>query len=947
MKEGKYTLITDIGSTTTKAILIDRDENRLLALEHADTTVEAPYNDVKIGVYNAVKELERQSTCSLLAAGARADNLKFNPDIQYLSTSSAGGGLQILVVGLTLFDSASSAKRAAYGAGGIILDVFAIDDKRSSVEQMMAMRNLRPDMILLSGGTDGGAITSVLRLAEILRIAKPMPKFSTSVKIPTLYAGNSDVIDMVKTMISQDFDLHILPNLRPTLNNENLRPTQEKIQELFMANVMERAPGYSALKSVVDAPILPTPGGVMQSLSIIDRDEQLNMILFDIGGATTDVFTRINGHFQRTVSANLGMSYSALNVMKESEAHNLRKLLPDTISESEIRNYIGNKTLYPTGNPKSKNEYRIEHALAKCAIKHSFVQHQQMHYNSQKIGYLDALKNSGKDKYEEKFNYVVNEESHYFFPSDIGLLIGAGGVFAHAQHTNQCLDILIAGFKPTGITELAIDKHFITPHLGVLSQVNDKLAKTILRNDCLESLAIYIRPIFPPKKGITVLQLEFEDQQRSVVAADTVQYFSAKPGRRVKIIAQKKCMIDGSNSEQTVETDLPIIVDTRFDLELYDPQLERLLNLFPEDAESCVFGNPAIAKRGSFCYDVELPYPGDIMFQVGNTVAPDDIVAQNRYNPPRLFVVSTNPQAQAIPKDVMRQAIPVKPGDEVNFSEVLRHPIPELGFHRPHFSPVRGKVEFVDHASGNVVLSEIQNYSKKPVVINLADKLGVKPKQAARYVTRNVGDFVYEGDTIARSASAKLFKIVASPTTGQVVDIDRKAGLVTVHFKSNPYLFPAHVTGVVERVEENKAIRISYSGIRLDAAIGWGKPVHGTLLWKSLSDDQDIPEHSIVALAYKPSKAELIRLCDRVTGLICPALDEADVAEYIGNEPGVINTGQEVLPASLVLLQGFGDLTLTSTQADFLKEHSGKLCMLDPHTRIRAGVVRACINIME
>jgi len=213
----RFYLITDIGSTTTKAILIDAQNAKLLGIEHANTSVEAPVNDVKIGIFNSIKALEKSTATPLLTRSADASNLTFEQGIKYLSTSSAGGGLQILVIGLTLFDSGGSARRAAYGAGGIILDVFAVNDNRSSVQQMLAMRNLRPDIILLSGGTDGGALSSVLRLAEILRIAKPMPKFVTSEKIPAIYAGNQDAIEMIKRMISEDFELSILPNIRPTL----------------------------------------------------------------------------------------------------------------------------------------------------------------------------------------------------------------------------------------------------------------------------------------------------------------------------------------------------------------------------------------------------------------------------------------------------------------------------------------------------------------------------------------------------------------------------------------------------------------------------------------------------------------------------------------------------------------------------------------------------------
>ena len=52
---------TDCGSTTTKAILIERStkgEYRLVARGEAPTTVEKPFEDVTRGVLNSITELE-------------------------------------------------------------------------------------------------------------------------------------------------------------------------------------------------------------------------------------------------------------------------------------------------------------------------------------------------------------------------------------------------------------------------------------------------------------------------------------------------------------------------------------------------------------------------------------------------------------------------------------------------------------------------------------------------------------------------------------------------------------------------------------------------------------------------------------------------------------------------------------------------------------------------
>ncbi|HGE71187.1 TPA: methylaspartate mutase, partial [Candidatus Poribacteria bacterium] len=171
-------LATDCGSTTTKAILIEKRENeyRLIARGEAPTTVEAPVEDVTRGVINAITELEEITNRKILKDGhiIKPQNDKEGVDI-YISTSSAGGGLQMMVAGVVRNMTAESAERAALGAGAIVMDVIASNDGRMIHEQVEKIRQLRPDMILLSGGIDGGTVSHIAELAEIIRAADPKP----------------------------------------------------------------------------------------------------------------------------------------------------------------------------------------------------------------------------------------------------------------------------------------------------------------------------------------------------------------------------------------------------------------------------------------------------------------------------------------------------------------------------------------------------------------------------------------------------------------------------------------------------------------------------------------------------------------------------------------------------------------------------------------------------
>lgn len=960
----EYILITDIGSTTTKAVLIDnRNSNpNVIGIAHAETTVEEPFNDVRHGVVNAAQKLQDSLRLKLFRTEAGSHELDFASGIKYLSTSSAGGGLQILVIGLTLFDSAASARRAAFGAGGVILDVFAIDDKRSAADQMIAMRNLHPDMILLCGGTDGGALTGILRLAEILRIAKPLPKYATNQKIPTIYAGNKEAQVMVKKIVSKDFDLLLLPNLRPTLQEENLKPTQDAIQKLFMENVMERAPGYAELKKHVQADILPTPMGVLKSLISTTEDDKRSFFAFDIGGATTDVFSYIKNFYQRTVSANLGMSYSASNVLSESGIDTIMMELPGSFTETRVRDYIGNKTLYPTYNPTETWEIQIEHVLAKQAIRLALDQHEQMHYNTQKIGFLDSLKTSGIDAYEAKFEYQAAEASLYFYPIDIDVLIGAGGVFAHAQNRNQCAAVLIDGFDAHGITELWLDKDFITPHMGVLASIEPKMAKQLLMNSCMEKLALHIRPYYRGNQKKAVMEVEYTlngSSQKLEVMPETFILLEGHHARKLIVRPLGKCILGHDDKEIVLETSLPVMIDTRSDTKGYNESYAKALQLYSdhgaEVSSPVKLHNNSIAVDGDYVKVVSLPYKGDIYYQVGSLVQPDDIVACNQFSTPRLFIVNPYRYIDKLTEVMIRTSLLIDIGSVVDFNTNLRHFEEKpngtgLAYDFP--SPIRGKLEFIDYQTGNLVFSEIQDYSSKPVYVDLAEKMMCPPKLALRYLKKNLGDYVYHGDLLAQrleTNKGELPVFVRAPSTGVISDIDHKNAIVTIQYKVEPHNFYAHVYGKVIEVTEGESIAISYHGVKLDGKLGVGKRCHGEFIFAGSAtalENLNL-EAKVLGIDFAPDTETLDKLVKaRIKGLVCPGLQQADMVNYLNNELGVINTGNEQLPFALMITEAFGAQKLSNEHKKVFKEMNGVLCHLETHTRIRAGVARPYICFM-
>ena len=552
--------------------------------------MEAPYEDVTKGVLNAIMEVEELAEIKILEGDNiihRENEEKDGIDI-YISTSSAGGGLQMMVAGVVDRMSAESAARAALGAGAIVMDVIATNDKRLDHERIKRIRTLRPDMILLSGGTDGGTKTHVVQLAEIIESADPKPRFGSTYKLPVIYAGNKDAREEVKKSLDKTA-LYIVDNLRPTLEYENLQPARDKIHDLFMEHVMAQAPGYKKLMNMTDIPIMPTPGAVGLLIDTIAKRDNIEVLGVDIGGATTDVFSVFQSIFNRTVSANLGMSYSISNVVKEAGLANILRWVPFKMNERNLRNRIRNKMIRPTTIPSTLEELQIEQAIGREALRLALIQHKAM---------AVSLKGVQKERtISDAFDQSASGETLVNMQT-LNLVVGSGGILSHAPRRVQSALMMIDAFLPEGITMLTVDSIFMMPQLGVLSTVHEAAATEVFEKDCLIKLGTCVAPMGKGKEGQLSCKVIIGEKEYSVNYGD-IKYISMPVNERVsaKIIPAKHLDI-GMGKGKEMETELEggvvgIILDGRgrrpFNLpEEENKRIEKLtlwmknLNVYPE-----------------------------------------------------------------------------------------------------------------------------------------------------------------------------------------------------------------------------------------------------------------------------------------------------------------------------------------------------------------------------
>lgn len=540
-------LAADVGSTTTKAVLFEKgaDGWRLTGKMIAPTTVESPDLDVMVGLRNALRKLEARTGVKLLegarlvrpARGAEGVDL-------FVATSSAGGGLQMLVTGVVKTMTAESAHRAALGAGAIVTDIVAVDDQRTLVERLEAIKGLRPDMVLLTGGTDGGNLSDVLAITEYVAMANPEPRFGKDFKIPVIYAGNVEARDHISGVIGEEMDLSFTDNIRPVLEKEVLSPARGEIHRLFLEHVMMHAPGYRTLLSWSDGAVKPTPVAVGEALQRIAELRGQDVLGVDIGGATTDVFSVIDRKFYRTVSANLGMSYSVANVLSEARVDSIMRWLPWEPDENAVRNWSLNKMVRPTTLPATMEDLVLEQAVAREALRLSLEHHKSL------VRGLKGIRQ--KREIGDIFNQTGTGQTLVDLMK-IGAIIGSGGVLSYAPRRSQAAMMLLDAFLPEGVTDLMVDSQFLLPHIGVLMDREDA-ASDILASEALVPLGTSICPAGPAvAPGTPIAKVQTDGAGWDVVAGE-IRVVPVKAGAQLEVLPKKGFDVGGGPNAMVTAT---------------------------------------------------------------------------------------------------------------------------------------------------------------------------------------------------------------------------------------------------------------------------------------------------------------------------------------------------------------------------------------------------------
>ncbi|MBU3204105.1 GlmL-related ornithine degradation protein [Clostridium algidicarnis] len=437
-------IVAEIGSTTTlvTALNVKRDNEGKVYVEipfQGESCTTVLDGDVTIGLKDAIKHIEREIK----------DTLTWD---KIIATSSAAGGLKITVHGLMEQMTVKAAREAALGAGGIIKMVTSGKMRKSDLK---AIRDIDPNMIIIAGGTDYGERETALYNAELIG--------KENFNKPIVYCGNIENREEIKEILKHE-ELYIIDNVYPSIDELNVEPARKVIQQAFEKNII-KAPGMSRIKEMVKGSIMPTPGAVMESTKIL-YDIIGDILVFDVGGATTDVHSVTEGSSvvldmlinpepkaKRTVEGDIGIFINNKNVIDLMDIRDLGGLTKEYMKE------------HIKAIPIEKEDINASIMLTKKAMDIAINRHAGV--IKRKYGGESGFIAYGKDL--SKVKYIV----------------GTGGALTRIQGGEELLKAIRylkdeVTMLPRKGAKVLLDRDYIMACAGVLSKENKEAAIALL-----------------------------------------------------------------------------------------------------------------------------------------------------------------------------------------------------------------------------------------------------------------------------------------------------------------------------------------------------------------------------------------------------------------------------------------------------------------------------------
>jgi|DewCreStandDraft_2_1066082.scaffolds.fasta_scaffold05365_2 hypothetical protein len=491
-------LALDIGTVNTRASLFDVVDARYryLGSGEAPSTANAPYHDLSEGVHRAIERLQQTTGRVLLDEDAKlivpARQDGSGVDL-VVSTVSAGAPLKVIVVGLLTDISLESASNLLSTTYAHILEQIHLGDRRTLQDRLNLILQANADLIVVAGGTEGGAERAVMQMLEAVGLACLLSHEERRPYI--LYVGNSTIQDQVKNALGSLGNLVLSSNIRPTLEIENLEGAKLDLMSAYRQIRNTHLPGFYEVDQISNGGAITPAFGWERVVRMLSKayDQRKGVMGVDIGAAATIIAAGLGGNSTVGVFPQFGLANPTLRNLEQISITDLSYWLPFDLSPKDITNVLLTKQTYPASLPMNEEELAIELALGRLMLQYS----------------LREMRKRLKDFGGGELPILPPLEP----------IIAAGSILTRAPCWSQAALLLLDGLQPTRITTLVLDQHHIVASLGAAAAVNPVLAVQAMDFGTLLNLASVIAPLGQARPGTVVLKakLAYEDGRQEKI----------------------------------------------------------------------------------------------------------------------------------------------------------------------------------------------------------------------------------------------------------------------------------------------------------------------------------------------------------------------------------------------------------------------------------------------
>lgn len=485
-------LAVDVGSVHTRASLFDVVEGRyrLVATGKTRSTSGPPLFDVREGVRIALDEIQ-DITGRYLVDGTEnlimpATGEGSGVDV-FVATTSAGPKVRTVLVGLMPHVSLESGRRLAASTYLNVVEEVSLMDRRRDEEKIDVILRAQPDLMVVVGGTDGGASGSVLEMIDLVRTTAGL--FPEGEEPQIVYAGNRTLAAPVTERLGDGRQVTLTPNVRPSLQQEDLAPARLQLAEVIADARAQRVTGYDELLQWSGGNLVPTAdafGRVIRYLSQV-YDPDKGVLGVDVGGTHTTVAAAFGGDLRLNVRSDFGLGASVTGLLRHRSVEDVQRWMPQRVTASTVRNYIHNKALNPAAVPTELEELLLEFALARELIRTGIAQ--------ARSGWPDVEAGGGT----------------WLMPT-LEPIVASGGVLARAPHPGYAALALLDSIQPVAITTLVLDPHGLTPALGAAAGPLPMASVQVLSSGNFVSLATVVSPVGRGRQGRPVLHIRLDPE---------------------------------------------------------------------------------------------------------------------------------------------------------------------------------------------------------------------------------------------------------------------------------------------------------------------------------------------------------------------------------------------------------------------------------------------------